>query len=83
MEQEKNLSLQNCFEQDQNQDNNFSDLLAYIYNSIYDNYDEIIKDENISTVLDSCKLLRNSGTDREIKCKNLTLLYMLAFMIIQ
>lgn len=60
-------------------------LLEYIYSFVYENYQNIMVNENIAKVLDvktnsMCKkwrLLDPGLTDREIQSKSFTLLYML------
>lgn len=64
---------------------NVDELLKYVYFSIYENYDVIMKHECIAKILDVntnnlCKKLRFQSpelNDREIQCRGLTLLYFL------
>ena len=67
-----------------NEDIDVKNLLEYIYNMTYDNYDNIMKNEKINKILDiktnMCKKIRTEEadlTDKEIQCKSFTLLYML------
>ena len=70
------------------QDVGIDQLLEYIYYSAYENYDHLMQNKNVADVLDvntnnMCKklrLLNPESTDREIKCKSFTLLYMLLLM---
>lgn len=67
---------------------NYDQLLESVYNSVYENYENIIKNENIRKLLDVksntlCVKLRiydPDMTDIELQCKTFTILYMLILM---